>query len=82
MYSIIKNNLMVDANDPAATFPENLQIKFGPDTTSDPTVCLQHLIQKRAYELYEARGGEPGREMEDWLRAENEIKHHFNFEPD
>jgi DUF2934 family protein len=27
-------------------------------------------IALRAYELYERRGGEGGREMEDWLEAE------------
>lgn len=64
----------------ASQFPaEDLQIKFGPDTTGDLTVCLLHSIQKRAYEIYQARGGEPGREMEDWLKAENDIKRHFNI---
>ena len=31
-------------------------------------------IARRAYELYERRGGEPGREQEDWLQAENELR--------
>jgi hypothetical protein len=30
-------------------------------------------IAKRAYELYLARGSEPGHETEDWLRAEAEL---------
>jgi hypothetical protein len=30
-------------------------------------------IRLRAYELYEARGREDGHELEDWLRAEEEI---------
>jgi DUF2934 family protein len=30
-------------------------------------------ISQRAYELYERRGGEPGRDVEDWIQAENEI---------
>ena len=30
-------------------------------------------IRMRAYELYVARGGEDGHEMEDWLSAEAEI---------
>lgn len=30
-------------------------------------------IQKRAYELYEARGREGGHDLEDWLQAEAEI---------
>lgn len=31
-------------------------------------------IRQRAYELFEARGGEEGRELEDWLQAEEEIR--------
>jgi NADPH:quinone reductase-like Zn-dependent oxidoreductase len=30
-------------------------------------------IRTRAHELYLARGGEPGRELEDWLQAEREL---------
>jgi hypothetical protein len=30
-------------------------------------------IARRAYELYEARGREDGRDLDDWLRAEAEI---------
>lgn len=32
-------------------------------------------INSRAYELYLQRGCEPGRELEDWLRAEQELMH-------
>ena len=35
---------------------------------------LEQEIRQRAYELFEARGGEEGHELEDWLRAEEEIK--------
>lgn len=34
---------------------------------------LQERIQKRAYELYEARGATPGHALEDWTKAEAEI---------
>jgi len=34
---------------------------------------LEDQIRMRAHELYEARGREDGHEMEDWLRAEEEI---------
>ena len=33
----------------------------------------QEQIAQRAYELYEARGGEPGHEIQDWLEAEQEV---------
>jgi hypothetical protein len=32
------------------------------------------LIQRRAYEFYVKRGKEPGHEMEDWFRAEAEVR--------
>lgn len=31
-------------------------------------------VRLRAYELYVARGAIPGRELEDWLRAERELQ--------
>jgi hypothetical protein len=30
-------------------------------------------VAHRAYELYEARGRQDGRDIEDWLRAEQEL---------
>jgi hypothetical protein len=31
-------------------------------------------VAHRAYELFQERGCEPGRELDDWLRAEHELK--------
>ncbi len=41
-------------------------------TVSEPEQ-LQDQIRERAYELYESRGREDGHDLEDWLRAEEEI---------
>jgi Protein of unknown function (DUF2934) len=35
---------------------------------------LEDQIRQRAYALYEERGQEDGHELEDWLRAEEEIR--------
>jgi hypothetical protein len=35
--------------------------------------ALKDRIEKRAYELYEARGATPGHDLEDWTQAEVEI---------
>lgn len=32
------------------------------------------VIARRAYELFQERGRQPGRDVEDWLRAERELK--------
>jgi hypothetical protein len=43
--------------------------------TNEPQeLDLQHQIRLLAYELYEARGRKDGHELQDWLRAEEEIK--------
>ena len=42
-------------------------------TTEPQPLELDDQIRLRAYELYEARGQKDGHELEDWLRAEEEI---------
>ena len=34
---------------------------------------VENEIRCRAYEIYEERGKEDGRDLDDWLRAEDEI---------
>ena len=34
---------------------------------------LEEKIRKRAYELYELRAREDGRDLDDWLKAESEV---------
>ena len=34
---------------------------------------VQEKIRQRAYELYELRGPEDGRDLDDWLKAESEV---------
>jgi len=40
-------------------------------------VDMQHAIRCRAYELYVQRGGQHGRDREDWFRAESEVLDRF-----
>jgi len=39
-----------------------------------PRVVTDTDIAQRAYDFYLARGCEPGHELEDWLRAEQELR--------
>jgi hypothetical protein len=48
------------ANDPAKTLHG-----------APPTL---EAIRQRAHEIFLARGGSPGRELDDWLQAEQELK--------
>ncbi len=47
--------------------------KKPPATVTDEPQELEHQIRQRAQELYEARGRVDGHELDDWLRAEEEI---------
>lgn len=38
------------------------------------TADMEDEVRRRAYELYLARGGQPGREFEDWYAAEQEVR--------
>jgi hypothetical protein len=39
------------------------------------------LVAKRAYEIYESRGGEHGRDFEDWLEAERQLRQGYRAAP-
>jgi hypothetical protein len=47
---------------------------------TDPTTGVRQVeptteqIAQRAYELYQARGGTEGQDIEDWLEAERQLK--------
>lgn len=47
--------------------------KKPPATVASEAEGLKSEIRQRAFELYQERGGEDGHELEDWLRAEEEI---------
>ena len=47
--------------------------KKSPATVTSEPHELEYEIRLRAQELYEERGREDGHELDDWLRAEQEI---------
>lgn len=44
---------------------------------STQAVNLSDVIRVRAYEIYEQRGRQHGRDFDDWLRAEGEVLSRF-----
>ena len=56
---------------------ELAEMHYGADTSGCPIKCIPDLIRKRAYQLFETRGRQQGHELDDWLQAEREIKHHL-----
>jgi hypothetical protein len=50
------------------------RIHVPPSSETRPASSTLDDVARRAYELYQARGGEPGAELDDWLRAERELR--------
>jgi hypothetical protein len=67
-------------SDPIPKMKEPNTVSCQSDTSACRIENIAVLIQRRAYEFYEARGKQPGYEQEDWLRAEREVKNHLGLE--
>lgn len=52
-----------------------------PESEQDFRDRRRERIAARAFELYEARGGEHGQDMDDWLQAEQQVDDDF-LQPD
>jgi len=61
------------------TEKELVTFALEPDTMGCVIRCLPSTIRERAHQLFEARGGQPGHELDDWLQAEREIKRRFSL---
>lgn len=57
------------ASDPSRSVP----IDIAADSQQTATSPSYDIIRVRAYELYLARGGTHGQDLEDWLAAEREL---------
>jgi Protein of unknown function (DUF2934) len=49
------------------------RVTIDDDPQEQPAVP-EEAIRSRAHQLYEERGAEPGHDVDDWLRAERELK--------
>lgn len=52
---------------------ESFDARPGAGSALQPSESRMNRIARRAHEIYEARGGQHGKAMEDWLKAEREI---------
>ena len=73
-------NVLVDIGLRAASNIPNKEIRTMKEVlrtrvaaTAEPS-NIEEEIRARAYELFQARGGVEGHDVEDWLRAEEEIR--------
>jgi hypothetical protein len=53
-------------------------LSYGPNT-GPPPECIPEIIRRRAYQLFEGRGRQPGHELDDWLQAERETMIHMGL---
>jgi DUF2934 family protein len=68
-----------------ATMPENSVTQAESQAAAEPRkhsapipINLESEIRRRAYEISEQRGFEPGHEDQDWLTAEQEVMARYN----
>jgi Protein of unknown function (DUF2934) len=61
-----------------APTPRKLEIAKPEPRKNLVPINLDDEIRRRAYELYEQRGGTAGSETEDWLRAEGEVQQRYH----
>ena len=58
---------------------EPVTFALEPDTMGCVIRCLPYIIREPAYQLFEARGGQPSHEFDDWLQVERENKRHSSL---
>jgi hypothetical protein len=67
-------NVMAKAPRRRADPPVTTAADSAPKARVDATAITEHDIPRRAYDLYLARGREPGHQLDDWLQAERELR--------
>lgn len=58
---------------------DNYSVSYGADTSGFNSGSASDFIRERAYQLFEMRGRAPGNQLEDWLRAEQEVRAKFGI---
>jgi Protein of unknown function (DUF2934) len=58
---------------PDARNSQSRTVTSASDTNPPSPESRMNRIARRAHEIYEARGGQDGKALEDWLQAEREI---------
>jgi hypothetical protein len=66
-------------NDDISHFPVVHGLRYGTDTSGLTVENAPECVRKRAYQVFEMRGRQPGHELDDWLQAEREIKSRFGL---
>lgn len=65
--------LLKETKESAGALIPVIGIESSPESFTEPTEHKYSQIAERAYYKAEARGFEPGHEIEDWFEAEDEL---------
>jgi len=65
-----------------STKPQAISVQVTPEEASAGNSGRDEEIRRRAYEIYLERGEQPGRELDDWLQAERELKRGMFLNPE
>ncbi len=64
---------------PTANPPAKRPVTVLKPKSSADLARMEEEIRRRAYQLYEERGGQHGFDQDDWLRAETEIRARYGI---
>lgn len=67
------------SNDKTPQLPIICVLRYSADTSGLTVENRPEFIRKRAYQLFEMRGRQPGHELDDWLQSEREIGSRFGI---
>ena len=59
--------------------PKNVQVRVKPLDAAEQRRRIQEAIARRAYEIFERRGGMGWHELDDWRQAEGELLHKLSY---
>jgi hypothetical protein len=63
---------------PNAQLVEERKLSLEPESMQKYSDAVRERIAKKAYELYEQRGRQAERDVEDWLKAEELVRKEMN----
>jgi hypothetical protein len=69
----VRHNLMTNPMERDGGAVETVTVRPKPDRREQRRIPLQ-AVARRAYELHEQRGGEHGHDLDDWFRAEHDVR--------
>jgi hypothetical protein len=78
MISVVEGGRPMKTNNPTAPHVGERNLSPEPESMQKYSDEVRERIAKKAYELYEQRGRQAERDVEDWLKAEELVRKEMN----